>query len=1080
MRQRLAIIVRRMAPWARRLLMLVGVVLLLAVLTVVTVLVVPPSRESLARRGLEAANGMLPGDLTLGRIDWPTLGRLSLTEIQWTVADTVLADVDSLSLDLDLAALRRRDVVVNAVELTGARFDLPAIRRHLPAPPAETHGPTEPPADREPPIFPRPGSLPPAPSVAVRRLHIADVHLALAPDQVVHLDTLHAACDLRPDRAPTARMALTARPWNDLGLTWRLQAEAQGDTLTLAMAPLTVTEADRRPAMSRLPLAGRLTLLLSDLAELDPTLARTPSVDLRDLAIDGLTGCWTLSADLNHQHQGRLELAGACPSIPWSALPDSPRSGAWADSLDAHWQRLGGPRLTLAADLAPPTGTLLPFDIAVDGSVTLPGPAALSPLLPPQLDVADLGIVGIDLDADLTNDQARLRLDLGRTAWLQRAVILAHGDSSQVHIDTLALALPGLDLAASGSLTHEDLRLDARVDIPDASLLQRWRDPAVAGLELSAGLAARVTGRPDSPRLRLGLHADTPDAGVVLAGDLNTADLATAPSASMHLDSLAVRLAEHRLATVQPCTLIFDAADTTLAVRSLAMAGDLGSLTLEADATADSVLADLGLDLEVAFDVLRPWLQPAVQPLLPSGAITLHGRTSIHGPLTTPLARGDLRVALADNPELASLSAVGAVVIERRLDADLAINEADTTLLRLVAGLPRPQAPAQPDTVDIALLAEGADLSRLQPLLPPGVDLEGTLDADPRLVGLLDTTTTAPDLDLSGGLSLSDLRLGLPDGSWLAMAGQAAFSGSTLEPVVQGGLRIEGGLLRVPEPPPILLPDKGQALLWQVDNTPRPGTTAALDTLEAAGSATPPILPELDLSLTAPGGLWIRGQGLDVELAGDLVLRLRAGLPALEGELQAVQGTMRQLGHVFHLERGRVVFYADEGNLDPELDLELAVKVDGVAVSILLTGTANEPHLDLTSDADLSHGDIMALLLFGKTSDELDDGQAGFLAQRAAQLAAASGSVALQERLARELGADVLTIAPSGDRDDTTALTLGKYLSPRVLVRYEQLLSEESAFYVHLDYTLVQGLKLHTQVSQGEASGAALRWEKSW
>ena len=73
-----------------------------------------------------------------------------------------------------------------------------------------------------------------------------------------------------------------------------------------------------------------------------------------------------------------------------------------------------------------------------------------------------------------------------------------------------------------------------------------------------------------------------------------------------------------------------------------------------------------------------------------------------------------------------------------------------------------------------------------------------------------------------------------------------------------------------------------------------------------------------------------------------------------------------------------------------------------------------------------------------------------------------------------------LTIAPRDDDDQTTALTVGKYLNPQVLVRYEQLLDEESAFFVHLDYSFWKDIELHTQVSQGQESGAEIKWEKDW
>jgi len=55
-------------------------------------------------------------------------------------------------------------------------------------------------------------------------------------------------------------------------------------------------------------------------------------------------------------------------------------------------------------------------------------------------------------------------------------------------------------------------------------------------------------------------------------------------------------------------------------------------------------------------------------------------------------------------------------------------------------------------------------------------------------------------------------------------------------------------------------------------------------------SAEPGCEGELGLSKRAiaircPGGLWLRGQGLDVDLAGGLMIEIRNGKPTLGGEL---------------------------------------------------------------------------------------------------------------------------------------------------------------------------------------------------
>jgi len=1052
-------------------------VVLLALALVVLALSLPGARRLILNEAIEQADRRLPGSLSVASARWPGPGRIALHGLRWSAGDTLLVRVDTLEVAVNLRDLVRRDLTVERLLLAGVEADVPAVTAHLPAP-----GPSSPDTTAAtPPSFPRPGNLPPVPSIALNELALRRIAVTTGADRTLALDELTAAVDLRCDRPTRLALFLSARPLPDLGVAWRLDGHAAGDTLVLGLSPITVLPPSRLPAADDLMLSGRLAVPRATLTGLQSDLPRWPHLSLHDLAVTGEFGLWTMTADLRGRRPGQLLLTGRWPQAPRRLLAAWGAGAAWADSLGACWSRHGEPSVDLSVELEPPAapGVLADMVVSARAKLLLPGPAALTPLLPPNMQVSDLTTIAADLVADYDGDGARVELDLGATPWLDRARILAHGHADRAVLDTLDLGLPGLAVVASGRLARPAVELAAEVHVPDATLLARWNDPALLGLDLRADLDLEAAGTTDSLTAHVRLDAATPDAGLQLQGVVQADELTTAPMATLRLDSLPLRLAEQRLQATAPCTLTVVTADSSVSLSRLDLAGELGRLDVTATATVDSLLADVGLDLRLALDTLRPLLPPPVQALLPVATLTLDGDARIHGAADDPQVAGNVSLGFDDNPDLAVLSATGAVTMTRRLTVDLALLAADTTLLHLSALAPRPGSAAVRDTVDVSLLADRTDLEHLQPLLPPGVSLAGQLTADPRLVGQMDQGTAPPDLAMTGALALADVRLGLPDGSWVAMGGQASLSGTTLEPVIRGGMRIEGGLLRIPDPPPILLPDNGEAILWETDHNSIEDPDQAMSAVEPDTGA-PGILPDLEFALQAPGGLWLRGHGLDVDLAGDLVLRLAGGLPALEGELDAVGGTMRQLGQVFHLERGRVVFYADEGNLDPELDLAMGVKVDGADIRILLGGTANAPKLTLTSEPEMSDSDIMSLLLFGKTSDELDDGQAGFLAQRAAQLAAASSSVALQEKLARELGADVLTIAPAEDRDDATALTLGKYLNPKVLVRYEQLLADESAFYVHLDYALWRDLKLHTQVSQGEASGAALKWEFDW
>jgi translocation and assembly module TamB len=233
--------------------------------------------------------------------------------------------------------------------------------------------------------------------------------------------------------------------------------------------------------------------------------------------------------------------------------------------------------------------------------------------------------------------------------------------------------------------------------------------------------------------------------------------------------------------------------------------------------------------------------------------------------------------------------------------------------------------------------------------------------------------------------------------------------------------------------------------------------------------------PEIDVSASIPSGLWIVGRNLEVELGGNLDVVQRGGLPVVTGRLQALQGRFVFLGRTLTMQRGEVVFYGGD-EIDPSLDLQLATVVEDATIYITITGTVREPNLKLSSDPEMSEGDIMSSLLFGKAVGELDTGQAGLLENRASQIATTYAAGELQERLSRQLGVDLVSIRTADKEGGKSTVVLGKYLSPRVLLKYEQALNEASTFFVNLEYLLNRRFKVETLIGSNYQSGVELNW----
>ncbi len=820
------------------------------------------------------------------------------------------------------------------------------------------------------------------------------------------------------------------------------------------------------------------------------------SLDRRHLAS---TGPWRLTysaADTTARLEG-LQLAGTLGRFDLAGRV-SP------DSLEA----------SLALDLRVPLEPVRDFlppeqqDALPAGTVTATGRIAAlgAPAAPwttgdlrlALLDASDLADLAVEVALALGGSgPAPTTTQPGRLGWQAgsarlSARLLDHGQPAV----TVAARVPW---PLSGSVPDS---VDLAFGAPSIDL-GRLQPLLPAGHALSGTLAGTASVRGALPPTLLDDATTTDPLTLARALDL-------AIGLDLHLDDIAAGLPDGSALTAAGTLTLTGTTASPAVAANLEVAGDLGRLVLRADALGDEVEARADLDLRLSSDAVRPYLPLDQQPLLPRGILAVTGRLAAVGPAQAPWAHGDLQLAVVDEPDLAALTTTIDLHLGGRGDPPatlpapaarwragsarvaLRLLDGGVELLRLDALAPLPHLVAAADSVDMRLHAPGLELARLAPLLPPGTTVTGRLEASTRVAGLMTPGQPDPDLDLAGHLRVANLRAQLPEGSRLALRGRVDLAGTSLAPQIRGGLHVEGGLIRLPDPPPTLLPPAGEALLWQTSATPPPVIVdpdapaatgpAPADTRGAPAppGALPRVLPDLVLTLTSPGDLWLRGQGLDIELAGDLSLLLRGDHIAVEGELTAVQGTMRQLGHLFRLQRGRVVFDGSETELNPELDLALGVRVGQYDIGILLGGTALSPTLSFTSAPELSDGDILAALLFGKPLDELDEGQTGLLASRAAQIAAAYGSARLQDSLARQLGVDVLTIAPREGDEETTALTVGKYLSPRVLVRYEQLLREGSAFFVHLDYAFAGAFRLHTQVSQGEQSGVQLKWLRDW
>jgi translocation and assembly module TamB len=180
---------------------------------------------------------------------------------------------------------------------------------------------------------------------------------------------------------------------------------------------------------------------------------------------------------------------------------------------------------------------------------------------------------------------------------------------------------------------------------------------------------------------------------------------------------------------------------------------------------------------------------------------------------------------------------------------------------------------------------------------------------------------------------------------------------------------------------------------------------------------------------------------LDTTVTGELRLATNPDASANATGTLRLAGTYDAYGQTLELDRGRLLF---SGPLDdPGLDVRALRKLETTSfvsgateVGVELTGTLKAPRTRLFSTPAMTEADALSYLLFGRPASGSD----AVGAEENSALEAAALTLGLQQalpvvqRIGNTLGLDELTVQSTDT--DAGALMAGKYLSPRVYIRY--------------------------------------------
>ncbi|HEX5454479.1 MAG TPA: translocation/assembly module TamB domain-containing protein [Stellaceae bacterium] len=335
---------------------------------------------------------------------------------------------------------------------------------------------------------------------------------------------------------------------------------------------------------------------------------------------------------------------------------------------------------------------------------------------------------------------------------------------------------------------------------------------------------------------------------------------------------------------------------------------------------------------------------------------------------------------------------------------------------------------------------------------------QGTIAASGRLsLGAAQGPTARLDAHLS------HFRVAARDLAVIAASGTIGIAGPLASPEITADLTTDGGEFRIPDP--------GTSITQlQVVRVGGPGAAKPA----AASTAQPPALPaRLDLRITVPGRIFVRGHGIASEWRGRLHITGTSAAPKIGGVIQAVRGTVDLLGKTFQVTEGRIDF--EGGALDPALYIVAQVTARDITAQVVVSGLASAPKIALTSVPALPQDQILARVLFDRPLDQISVGEGLQVASAAATLA--GGGPGIMDKLRNSLGLDRLVFGSgSGSADAGPAVSGGKYIANGVYVGATQGLTGQSSK-VTVDIDVMPHVTVQTDVGAASGTGIGLNYK---
>ncbi len=196
-----------------------------------------------------------------------------------------------------------------------------------------------------------------------------------------------------------------------------------------------------------------------------------------------------------------------------------------------------------------------------------------------------------------------------------------------------------------------------------------------------------------------------------------------------------------------------------------------------------------------------------------------------------------------------------------------------------------------------------------------------------------------------------------------------------------------------------------------------------IETQSSNGGNAPPY--GLDVLISAPSRIFIRGRGLDAEMGGSLRIAGTTNNVIPTGRFELIRGRLNILGQRVDLTEG---YIEPQGDLDPYMEIIAEASSGEIDVRFVIEGPISAPELTMTSSPELPEDEILSQFLFGRDLTEISALQALRIADAISQLSGRGPGAVGSVRAG--LGLDNLDVETTESGE--TSVRAGKYISDNI------------------------------------------------